>query len=308
MSEKQNKSIDELDSEDRFIKRLVISVVIISAVLIGILAIGYYKTGHFDGNDIDHNYLSAFGDFIGGLIGVFLGLVTIYLVYRTYVTQKKELRQQQEELRLTRGTQEKQNFENTFFSLINNVKNKIQNLELENPPKKGNDLIYYFKYQFRNYYNQQSRTSLNSDSEKRTSPDEFITDNETQTQRILGLYKHFILTQKGIILKEVIDEFFLILEFMFQSELRRISEQKKDLDTSDIKNQYQFYGQLLKSQFNNDFIFHIYYHGVLSKRKKELIEHYKMVDGLFIDDLVDTVEHRYLFKEIVLKHKSSLFL
>jgi len=126
MSEKQSSK--SINKEDKFVQHLVIWTFIISGAVIITIFIGYWITGHLWKDDIDNNYLSAFGDFIGGFIGTLIGLVTIFLVYKTYASQKEELEEQrklldaqQNELKLTRTTQEKQNFENTFFKLYEDL-------------------------------------------------------------------------------------------------------------------------------------------------------------------------------------------
>ncbi len=289
-------------------KRIVIISISIALITIGALVFGYYKTGHLNRifeNDIDHDYLGAFGDFLSGFLGAILGIITIYLVYKTYISQK-------EELELSRNLIQKQNFESTFFSLIDNIKNKINSLELDNPPKKGNAVFFHLKIEFVNYYKQQCHSTLQENIITRVKQnlpaDSSITDNETQIELIRGMYKHFLLTKNGIIIKETIEEFFLILEFIKKSEKTLTNDKTGSSLAKEITDQYKFYSEILRSQFTNEFMFYVYYHGVLLAKTKELIEYYKIVDNLFIEDLVDTIEHRFLYSGINLKHKSSIFI
>lgn len=112
------------------------------------ILIGFGVTGHLFKNDFDYNYLSAFGDFLSGFLGAAFGMITIYLVYKTFKSQKEELHDQkqlladqQEELRLTRASQEKQNFENTFFRMLE--QNRAVLGQLNSNGKAGLELVEY---------------------------------------------------------------------------------------------------------------------------------------------------------------------
>lgn len=130
MSEKQSsKSITIKTKILSWVERNIITITITSAcITIIFLFVGYAINGRLSGGDFDHDYLGALGDFLGGFLGSIFGIITIYLVYKTYVSQKEELEEQrklldaqQNELKLTRATQEKQNFENTFFKLYEDL-------------------------------------------------------------------------------------------------------------------------------------------------------------------------------------------
>lgn len=123
MSEKQSSK--SINKEDKFVQHLVIWTFIISGAVIFTLFTGYWATDHLWKSDIDNEYLSAFGDFIGGFIGTLIGLVTIFLVYKTYKSQK-------EELELSRKLIQKQNFESTFFGLLNLIRENRSIIKIEN--------------------------------------------------------------------------------------------------------------------------------------------------------------------------------
>ncbi|MBF2709466.1 hypothetical protein [Flavobacterium soyangense] len=53
-----------------------------------------------------------FGSYLGGVLGTIIGFVTLILVYKTYSSQRKELKIQKELI-----TQ--QQFESTFFNMLN---------------------------------------------------------------------------------------------------------------------------------------------------------------------------------------------
>lgn len=72
--------------------------------------------------------LGHFGDFIGGFLGTILTAIATYFVYKTYISQKEELISQKDELILQRNLISQQQFENTFFNMLNvhrELKNNI---------------------------------------------------------------------------------------------------------------------------------------------------------------------------------------
>ncbi|KKB35988.1 putative phage abortive infection protein [Bacillus thermotolerans] len=70
--------------------------------------------------------LGPVGDFIGGSTMAFFNLASILLLVATLIIQRKELRATQREYQLTNNTMIKQQFENTFFNMIN-LQNEIVN-------------------------------------------------------------------------------------------------------------------------------------------------------------------------------------
>lgn len=60
-----------------------------------------------------------YGSFIGGVLGTLISCVTVYLVYETYKLQSRELKLSRDELEMTRNQLGIQNFEVTFFNMLN---------------------------------------------------------------------------------------------------------------------------------------------------------------------------------------------
>lgn len=100
----------------KHIERLLISiplgVIAISLIIIII-------KGHLNNNDIDFDKLGGWGGFIGGLVGTYLTLIATLYVYKTFHYQKKELKSQKKELSIQKELIAQQQFENTFFNLLN---------------------------------------------------------------------------------------------------------------------------------------------------------------------------------------------
>jgi hypothetical protein len=104
-------------------------------IAIGLLVLGIFslfipfdringaKFGSFTINIDRYNNL---GEFIGGVTTPFLSIAAFILLFMTYKSQKEELKESQEILRNQSELMNKQQFETTFFNLIN-LHNQIVN-------------------------------------------------------------------------------------------------------------------------------------------------------------------------------------
>ncbi len=110
-------------------KKIITSIL----VLIIILIVGYYtivylnnKFEFFCRNSQGSEYYQiygVFGDFVGGVLGTILTAITLVFVYLTYNSQKKEFE-------LQRKIIAQQQFETTFFNLLNIHINLKKDFEL----------------------------------------------------------------------------------------------------------------------------------------------------------------------------------
>lgn len=92
----------------------------ISILIIGLTTIVYMANGFLNPkNKLEPSYLGNFGDFIGGFLGTFLTIIATIYVYKTYHSQKKELKSQKKELQLQKQLIAQQQFESTFFNMLN---------------------------------------------------------------------------------------------------------------------------------------------------------------------------------------------
>ena len=129
----------------RFIKYLTI-IIVIFLIIITILNFQYIGILFIDeiyGKYPTLNKLSAFGDSFGS-INTFISSFALIGVIWSVIMQKKELQLQREELRKTteelhsqkeefeqqNKTARYQRFDNTFFQLLNNQREKIQDLHI----------------------------------------------------------------------------------------------------------------------------------------------------------------------------------
>lgn len=114
-------------------KIIVLIISSVSMVLVGLTLYAYWKNdflnfSYFLGTD----KLGHFDDFIGGLLGTILTGIATFLVYRTYISQKKELKKQKKQLKLQSQLITQQQFESTFFNMLNVYRELKNGLKFKN--------------------------------------------------------------------------------------------------------------------------------------------------------------------------------
>lgn len=67
----------------------------------------------------DLSKFGAFGDYLSGVVGTILTIISIYLLWKTYTSQKDELKKQKEFIAKQTQVMEQQAFEQTFFAMLN---------------------------------------------------------------------------------------------------------------------------------------------------------------------------------------------
>jgi len=106
-----------------------------------------------------HEIYGSFGSYVGGILGAVIGFVTLFFVYLTYTSQRKELKLQGQLIA-------QQQFESTFFNMLNvhrELKNSLKlnsiNLicKLDDSSKEiviyGLDVIQSISSDYREFYN-----------------------------------------------------------------------------------------------------------------------------------------------------------
>lgn len=138
--------------------------------------------GHYNPNHkINLPDAGQVGDFIGGVVGTLFSLTGIILLYETLALQRKELESSRQVL-------EKQQFETTFFNLINLYQETLLQVEYETPSlivggskiKKAKE---YFEYQ------------KNTLSENHSTVNSVIKDHKNAIEEYTSFYianKHVI--------------------------------------------------------------------------------------------------------------------
>lgn len=111
------KTEDDLKSLQKKIKYSTIGAVVIVAVVF-CSYIGYLGIYNDLSLSTDSGIWGSFGDFIGGLLNPIIAGLAFYWLTQSVLIQKKELSDTQSVLADTEKTQRIQRFENSFFSLL----------------------------------------------------------------------------------------------------------------------------------------------------------------------------------------------
>jgi len=118
------KKINQFISENRInISRWLVILGLV--IILWFLFRGFFYDNFINLKEkISLDNASKIGDFIGGIVGAIFTLVGIVLLYETLSFQRKELKE-------SRQVFEKQQFENTFFGLLNLYKDIVQSIHIE---------------------------------------------------------------------------------------------------------------------------------------------------------------------------------
>lgn len=102
-------------------------IFIISLIVILVTTYVYYINDYLfkSRNDyfFDTEKLGQFGDFIGGFLGTILTIIATIFIYKTYISQRNELQLQRELI-------SQQQFETTFFNMLEIHRNIKENLSI----------------------------------------------------------------------------------------------------------------------------------------------------------------------------------
>lgn len=292
MEDKKKESLDttlnECESSNKkiidFIKDWWIIVVI---VFFAILVIIKVKDFYFEQQDLclisqEVESLGQMGDFFGGTLNPILAFLSFCLLLITIKLQSKELKNSTEELAksskaLTEQSKslQLQNFENTFFNLLNlynvikidlsKIK-KIESLEYKDSKNKS------FTFNINKYKNQLekmdngiekiSKTLFFFQKEFNTYPEEYF-NIETIPKEIKEKYKVNQLANPNKIYIAFNNKYSKHIDHYINTIYQILSfiDQKKDI------NDKQFYSNILRSQLSKSELLIIFYHSISSRGK-----------------------------------------
>lgn len=327
----------------KFLKKhfTIIIIISLSLLVIGLTIYAFWKnnylnTSYFLGTD----KLGHFGDFIGGFLGTLLTLIATIYIYQTFNSQKKsieiqeeqltnqkeELKSQKQELILQRQLIAQQQFESTFFNMLNvhrELKNNLEinvisricniifNRESKKPSMKGPflspttiseiddfDGVNVFKLirlDFEILYN--SFKNLNTIEGSQIFSNKIIKDIIQQEL----LNNEEILNGNEI---EVIKKIFWIIFHNYRNILshyfRNVYHILKFIRENEIQNNvnYQKYADIFQSQLNEDEQFLLFYNFIVFEDKskkhlstKELCDNYNFLENLGHENLLDRELH-----------------
>ncbi len=126
----QSKTSQREKKQDFELPNSAIKIVLVVLSLVLIITIIYFidKGNLKFWEDPDLEMLSTFGTFLSGLIGTGLTVIATFLIWMTYNSQKRELKEtkeiaegQRQAMLLQNETAKKQQFETTFFNMLNKL-------------------------------------------------------------------------------------------------------------------------------------------------------------------------------------------
>lgn len=294
--------------------------ILISGIIIFFLAIVIFSFNNWNfstDQDIELERLSGLADFIGGFVGPIWALVGVILFYVALTEQRKdfvtnrevlksqtkaleqqiiEFELQREELSETREvfkiqteTFRKQQFESTFFNLVNLhhlIVNSI-NLSKRVPKYPG------FEKLFTRNEDRDEKISITIQGkdcfgEFRNSFTEKFHEHEARS------------IEKPIIenLEASYWEFFQQYQSQLGHYFRNLYHIFKFINNSDEPNKL-IYSSLLRAQISNDELFVLFYNCLSSlgnEKFKPLVEEFHLLQNLNPDDLIN-IEHKQFYQE-----------
>lgn len=242
----------------------------------------YYKLDgvKFWGYQLNITKYNELGDFVGGITAPFLSLVALVLLYLTYKSQKEELFQTRQILTKQTETLDKQQFETTFFNLLN----------------LHNEIVYNIDLIKRNLTKSSPPWREEEDASKTTEY-----GRDCFRTFFAGFKTAYSNTDKMDSYKEMINKSYSVFYKSHQSDLghyfRNLYHIFKLIKKSEIKNKKD-YASLVRAQLSSHEQLMLFYNGLSDKGEKfkELIEEFQILKNMPFDELILN-QHRSLYKK-----------
>lgn len=100
-------------------------------VVISVLFAFWIANPIFSTNVIDPAIFGQYGDAVGGIVGTILAFLSVYLIYRTYKSQKEEFQLQRKELKATQDAMYDQKNDTAFFNMLSTLRQIVSEMEGE---------------------------------------------------------------------------------------------------------------------------------------------------------------------------------
>jgi hypothetical protein len=316
----------------KFLKKhfAIMIIISLSILVIGLTIYTYWKNDFLNPNYLlGTDKLGDFGSFIGGFLGTLITLLATVYVYKTYRSQKKELKKQKKQLKLQSQLIAQQQFESTFFNMLNVHRELKASLRIiENPFIKDSKIGVEVFDSLKNYCkmiflddfsNFVNNTSFNTIKEKiivlenlftEKYPNDFAHESNSfftryNINRLSQIEKNEILNLE----KERIDFTFNIVFVKYQKIishycrniyhiLKYIRENEENKTLGDSQNKYKNYANIFQSQLNVDEQFLLFYNFIHFNDESKgiystinLVNHYQFLENLGHENLLDNEKH-----------------
>lgn len=266
------------------------AIIVVTLIIIATIAI-YFVFGKWENG-------GTFGDSFGAVNALFSGLAfagiifTIYLQRNELSLQRKELELTREELKGQKVEFEKQNetlrrqhktlvhqqFETTFFNLLNNhnkIREHIEYYGLNKVLYKGYEFFNHGKLLLTDYYS------------------ESVANHEERPKEAYRL----LINKRQFPLDHYFRSLHQLLNYLLLNEGYEISELKlsqTDLDNASmyalqltIEEDFKNYANYIQSQMTTSELFLLFYHSLFYPELKALIYHYRFLESLKREDLLN---------------------
>lgn len=294
--------------------------VLLISIFCGIMIIFFWFYTYYSLIKVDKEVRGTFGDMFGGLNTLFSGFAFLGIII-TILLQKKDLKLQSDELKLTRKEFEIQNdtlktqkFENTFFNLLSIHHQIVENIDCDVEKEKKYKVKRGVKYPS---FRKQIEDYLPKDEEDRVIEYNII----TKKGRDFFEYKYFQLQKQlqdnpEFEINEIYTNFFMTVNSDLGHYFRNIyriikmiddtkfitnsdsdfhlTKDDKQIQTLNYEIQYR-YTSILRSQLSDYEILWLFYNCITDNGKekfKPLIIKYKILKNLQVNKL-----HSKEFKE-----------
>lgn len=123
---------------------IIVGAISVICYVIPLYYSGYTIMGNLDNTDIE--ITGQFGDYFGGVIGSIWTLAGVLLYFSALKVQQEQLKAQKEEMKQSEKLLSQQQFESTFFGLLQTQKNLKKDLYCEVKVLTPIEYDYTFKY------------------------------------------------------------------------------------------------------------------------------------------------------------------
>lgn len=297
-----------------------------------IVTIGYFiLVGNgiiFQNNSSSFQNSSMIGDFIGGVVGSLWSLAGVLLFYIALTFQTKEIKNQEAqialqreelknqiiELKETRDVFLLQNFENTFFNLLKNQRELVNNIECEIILGGLKQKIVGAKFfELSGSVLRKTYDFYLPDDRRRCSMEDLAYVNDIYFSR------KYIYEMAELIRPAQNDE--LRIRHCYDLYLKRFSENinhyfrhlysilkfikqhEKDIEKYRAPEEYS---RILRSQMTLAELFLTFYNGLYFPKMKLLLEEYDIVKNFYVDDLLNIGHEIYYKTKLKYRHEERL--
>lgn len=305
-----------------------ISIIVSIVIITGLTALALYIVAFYNADLLNFSFKvdpeagSYFGNFVGGLIGTIFTFATILIVWMTYEVQKQELKETKKVLGL-------QQFEATFFELLKTqrvIKKSIsfdkrkRFATLKNDPSPLSYIIsgdVFFEAAMNDFSNLYNIDRLDENKwKKHITEDEFLRElatgeneddypRERPEDRIKFVYKKYFDRYHNY-LGHYFRHTYHILSYLCEKLEEEFSRANTFSEKSNAIEKYQFYADILQSQMSSAELFLMFYNGICFHKSKKLIERFKLLENLSIEDLADYERHSNMYKSFSFKSRSFI--